>query len=351
MSTAKSSLEEQFLTSLGISVAELAALRGVSRQHASSDQKEFLKNTDGLNALCRTLLVIGTERSRDVAAQLRRFAVEHLGISLVVGSAVSVAGSKTYSQLFKEQRELWIWSASPLDVELPGYWERLCLDFLDEEDRLLAYFVPSLEVADRLALRFENELFNRQYDENGKERQGQKGFGATVFIIVTNLVATMPYVVLANPGSANLKVGEVPPSAWALGKQGQDMFEISGRFNDQLIQKVRAAGLGVARQADNFFPMGQRLQKDSGIPFWNYRNLDHLVGIRLEHPIGLFDGQPIGGALPADDASTDNTFTDSEFVQHPLKFYPAFIRGYRRKVGEWSKKNPPRPNPTQYFKF
>jgi hypothetical protein len=334
---------EEFLSALDISVTELAALRGVSRQYATRDLGKFLGSPDGLNALCRTLLVIDTDSSRVTADRLRKFAAEQLNIQISVGSAVSVAGSKTYTQLFVENKELWIWTSSPLDVERSEYWEKLCMEFLDKENRLLVYFVPTLEIADRLSSRFETELFGRQYDVDGNELNGAEGFGATVFIIVTNLAAAMPYVILANPGSAaNLTIEGTPPSGWIMGKEAQDLFEVSSQFADHLIQKARAAGLGVARNMDNFFPLGQQL-KESGIPFRNYPNVDQLIGVRMEHSVGMFDGEPVGGSSSNDD--------DTEPTQHPLKFYPAFIRAYRKKAGDLSKKKPPTTGKKQFFNF
>jgi hypothetical protein len=342
MSLPSQSITESFLETLEVSVTELAVLRGVSRQYATRDLGKFLESADGLNALCRTLLVIDTDSSRVMAERLRRFAAEQLNIPLSVGSGVSVAGSKTYAQLFAENKELWIWAASPLDVERSEYWEKLCTEFLDKQNRLLVYFVPTLEIADRLALRFETELFGRQYDADGSELKGAEGFGATVFIIVTNLAAAMPYVILANPGSANLTMEGTRPSGWVMGKQAQDLFEVSGRLADQLIQKARAVGLGVARNMENFFPLGQQL-KDSGVPFRNYPNVDLLIGIRMEHSVGMFDGEPVGALLPDDN--------DVEPAQHPLKFYPAFIRAYRKRAGDLSKKKPPTTGKKQFFKF
>lgn len=349
MSAPSQPITDSFLEALDVSVTELAALRGVSRQYATRDLGKFLENSDGLNALCRTLLVIDTDSSRVMAERLRKFAAEELKRPLSVGSALSVAGSKTYAQLFAENKELWIWAAAPLDVERSEYWEKLCTEFLDKQNRLLVYFVPTLEIADRLALRFETELFSRQYDADGHELKGAEGFGATVFIIVTNLAATMPYVILANPGSANLTMENTPPSCWVMGKQAQDLFEVSSRLADQLIQKARAVGLGVARNMENFFPLGQQL-KDSGIPFKNYPNVDLLIGIRLEHSIGMFDGEPVGSnSEPVDGSYNDDD--EAEPTQHPLKFYPAFIRAYRKKAGEKSKKKPPTTGKRQFFKF
>lgn len=342
-------ITDSFLEALDVSVTELAALRGVSRQYATRDLGKFLESADGLNTLCRTLLVIDTDSSRVMAERLRKFASEQLNIPLSVGSAVSVAGSKTYSQLFAENRELWIWAASPLDVERSEYWEKLCTEFLDKKNRLLVYFVPSLEIADRLALRFETELFGRQYDADGRELDGPEGFGATVFIIVTNLAATMPYVILANPGSANLTIEGTLPSCWVMGKQGQDLFEVSSRLADQLIQKARTVGLGVARNIENFFPLGEPLKYDSGIPFRNYHNIDLLIGICMEHSVGMFDGEPVGSSISEREPVSDDDDTDHKL--HPLKFYPVFIRAYRKKAGDLSKKKPATIEKKRYFKF
>lgn len=341
MSMPSQPIPDSFLAALDISVTELAALRGVSRQYATRDLGKFLESPGGLNALCRTLLVIDTDSSRVMAERLRKFAAEQLNITLSVGSAVSVSGSKTYAQLFAENRELWIWASSPSDVERSEYWEKLCTEFLDKQNRLLVYFVPTLEIADRLALRFETEIFSRQYDSDGNEFQGAVGFGATVFVIVTNLAATMPYVILTNPGSANLTMEGTPPSGWVMGKQSQDLFEVSSRFADQLIQKARAVGLGVSRNVENFFPLGQSL-KDSGIPFRNYPSVDQLIGVRMEHSVGMFDGVSVG-SLP-------NNVDGTEPPPHPLKFYPAFIRAYRKKAGDLSKK-PPTTGKKEFFKF
>lgn len=354
MSVPTKPITESFLEALDVSVTELAALRGVSRQYATRDLGKFLESSDGLNALCRTLLVIDTDSSRVMAERLRKFAAEQLKISLSVGSAVSVAGSKTYAQIFSENKELWILSASPLDVERSEYWEKLCMEFLDKQDRLLVYFVPTLEIADRLALRFENELMGREYDADGNQLNDAEGFGAVVFIIVTNLAAATPYLILANPGSANLTMEGTPPSCWVMGKQAQDMFEVSSRYADQLIQRARAAGLGVARNMENFFPLGQPLKGPGiGIPFRNYPNVDHLIGIRMEHSVGMFDGEPVDDKSrdyePVDSKPNDDE--DAGPTQHPLKFYPAFIRAYRKKAGEKSKKKPPTTVKKQFFKF
>lgn len=286
-----------------------------------------------------------------MADRLKKFAAERLNIVITVGAAG--ANSKTYSQLFAENKELWIWAASPLDVERSVYWEKLCAEFLDKKDRLLAYFVPTLELADRLASRFEKELSSRQYDADGNPIENAEGFGATVFIIVTNLAASMPYVVIANPGSADFAKDGISQSVWAIGKKEQDFFELPSNFGDQLIQKARAAGLGVARIRDNFFPMGQSL-RDSGIPFRNYtNNLDHLIGIQLDHAVGLFDGEP---SLQNQQATQDtDTNQDGEHVNttrnHPLKFFPVFIRAYRKRSGELSKKTAAPTEKKTFFKW
>src|SRR5690606_29553070 len=97
-----------FLKALGdASVTELAALRGVSRQYAYRDWDKFLASQDALNALYRTLHVIDTDSSRATAERLKKYAAEELRIQISVGSAMSVAGSRTYSQLFAEHKELW----------------------------------------------------------------------------------------------------------------------------------------------------------------------------------------------------------------------------------------------------
>jgi len=333
MSSTLNSGPEDFLAALDISVTELAALRGVSRQYATRDLNKFLNNVDGLNSLCRTLLVIDTDSSRVMAERLRKFAAEKLNIQISVGSSVST--SKTYTQLFSENKELWIFSSSPLDIERSEYWEKLCSNFLDHKDRLLVYFVPSLEIADRLASRFEIELLGRQYDSEGNLLSEAEAFGATIFVIVTNLAASIPYLIVSNPGSANLAIDGMPPSAWVIGKDAQDLFEIPAQFADQMIQNVRTVGLGVARSAENFFPLGQQL-RDSGIPFRNYPNIDLLIGVRMEHSIGMFEGEPIKKTDP--NSGEKPSDRDGDYNSHPLKFYPAFIRAYRKKAGEKAKK-------------
>lgn len=351
---------DRFLEAMDLSVTELAALRGVSRQYATRDLAKFLESVDGLNSLCRTLLVIDTERSRDMAERLRRFAGDELGIGISVGTAVSVAGSKTPEQIFSEAKELWIWATSPAEFERATYWEKLCSEFLDKKGVLLVYFVPTLEIAERLAARFEVELFNRQYDADGNELDGVAGFSATTFIIVTNIATALPYLLIANPGSASLALDGIAPTAWVMGSQGQDLFEISSRYADQLIQKVRSVGLGVARNIENFFPLGQPL-KDSGIPFRNYPHVDILVGIKAEHAFGMFDGEPMWkvsreiddpSAFPASNqVSKAKDIEPTSLPEHPLKFYPVFIRAYRKKAGELSKKKSPRMGRHLYFKF
>lgn len=338
---------ERFLEALEISVTELAALRGVSRQYATRDLGKFLTNTEGLSDLYRTLLVINTDSSRVMAERLKKFSSEQLQVEITVGNTVSTANTKTYAQLFAENKEIWIWSASPLDMERAGFWEKLCSEFLDKEGRLLTYFVPTLEMADRLALRFEQELIGRS---NGDEVTSEEGlvFGATIFVVVTQLAASMPYVALANPGSADFAREGSLQSVWALEKQGQGFFELPSRFGDQLIQKARGAGLGVARAKENFFPMGMRLGPESGIPFGSYPNVDLLVATRLEFSIGLFDGLIINEAQE-NDASEQR----QKELKHPLKFFPAFIRAYRKKPHEAAKakRQTKGANPAKLFDF
>jgi hypothetical protein len=351
MPSQQASPAEHFLEAIDISVTELAALRGVSRQYATRDLGNFLKSAESLTDLCRTLLVINTDSSRAMADRLKKFAAEELKIPISVGTTVSAANSKTFSEIVSENKELWVWATSPLDVERTAHWEKLCTGFLDKEGRLLVYFVPSLEIADRLALRFETELFSRQYDYEGRPLSNHEGFGATVFIVVTSLAATMPYVVLANPGSGDVAKSGLSSSVWAMGKQAQDLFELPSRYGDHLVQKARAAGLGVARSSENFFPLGEALKRESGVPFSNYPNVDPLIGIRLEHSIGLFEGDPLplaGGRI--DDAENQTDETGYVVKNHPLKFFPVFIKAYRRKPGELSRRPPP-PQKKKYFNF
>lgn len=349
------SLADNFLSTLDISVTELAALRGVSRQYATRDLDNFLNNPSGLTDLCRTLRIINTDSSRVMADRLTKFAAEKLNIGITVGATVSAATSKTYAQIFAENKELWIWAASPLDVEQSGYWEKLCDEFLDKPGRLLIYFVPTLELADRLALRFDTAIRSRLYDADGNPLASAEGFEATVFIIVTNLAASMPYVVLANPGSADFAKEGRSQSVWAIGKQAQDFFELPGGFGDYLIQKARAAGLGVARNLDNFFPMGQKLS-ESGIPFRSYPNVQHLIGIKLDHSVGLFDGEPSLQWLAAQNTDAikpdhvDQHDDQADIAnKHPLKFFPIFIKAYRRKAGEKLTQHTEKAK--DYFKF
>ncbi|MBL8445290.1 MAG: hypothetical protein JNK52_14675 [Zoogloeaceae bacterium] len=325
---------EQFLAALELSVTELAALRGVSRQYATRDLAKFITNTEALSDLYRTLLVINTDSSRVMAERLRRFSVEELQLELNVGSTVAISNTKTHAQLFAENKELWIWSASPLDMERTGFWEKLCSEFLDKDGRLLAYFVPTLEIAERLALRFEQELIGRAIDGQPSTANVSL-FGATIFIIVTQLAAPMPYMIVANPGSADFSKEGLLQTAWALEKHGQMFFELPNGFGDQLVQKVRGAGLGVARVKENFFPMGVPLGAESGIPFGSYPNVDHLVATRLEFSIGLFDGLII-------DHTKENAAAEQrqKELKHPLKFFPAFIRAYRRKPYQSAKTKP-----------
>jgi len=337
-----------FLKDVGLTQEEFAELRGMSRNHAVRTLEKFLENPRELTKLWRKLLVTGNDRDRVTAEKLKRFAAEELGVALPVATGAAVINVKSYAELFAENRELWIWATSPLDVEHAEYWESLCSEFLDHEGRLLVYFVPRLEVADQLALRFETELRSRFYDGDGCELENAKGFGATIFIIVTNLAAMVPYAIVANPGSANLRREGMVSSGWGMGDKTQDLYELPSRFNNQLMQQVRKAGLGLARIPENFFPMGEALKGESGVPFKNYPYLDHLIAIVHETSIGLFDGKPIevdiegsGKALPKEkvgDHAATKTGDEDEFAEHPtvhpLKLYPIFIRAYRKKAGD-----------------
>jgi len=344
MSTSKSS--EDFLGELDLKQEEFATLRGVSRQYAMRTINDFLQNPDEINKFCRTLLVIGSDRSRAMAEKLKKYAASKLGITVSVGTSVLFAdiNVKPYGQLFAESKELWIWAASPLEIEYPGYWGKLCSEFLDYENRMLVYFVPKLEIADQLIFRFETELFSRLYDVEGKKQQDAKGFGATIFIIVTNLAAMVPYMVIANPGSANLRQEGLNSSGWTIGDKAQDMYEISSRFKDQLIQQVRASGLGLARAPENFFPIGEPLKNGSGVPFKNYRYLDHLIAIRNSNSIGLFDGKPekrTDEDAMSSASSSEMTTNEDDPPETPLKLYPVFVRAYRKKSGELTTKIDP----------
>jgi len=318
------------LEKLDLSPEGFAALRGVSRQYAMSTIEEFIKNPDEIRKLCQTLLEIGSDSARAKAERLKKIAAEDLGIAVSMGTAASFL---TYTQIFAQNRELWIFADTPLDEEHTQYWETLCSEFLNKDDRMLVYFVPSLEIADQLAFRFENELLSRLYDAEGNRIKDARGFGATIFIIVTNLVAMMPYVIIANPGSANLRQEGMPSSGWVMGNNAYDLSELSSRFSNDLIQQVRTARMGLARTPENFFPIGGVLDEGSGIPIHNYRYLDRqLFEITHQNSFGLFDGHPIGSSGEAGFVRDEEEDEPLEF--HPLKFRPIFIRAYRKKAND-----------------
>ena len=142
-----------------------------------------------------------------------------------------------------------------------------------------------------------------------------------------------------------------------MGKQGQDFFELSRRYVDQLAQVVRSAGLGEGRSVDNFFPLGQALNK-SGMPFENYRDIDQLIGIRLDRSLGMFDGEPknVSSRQVKEDESNgkrepNHNDGTSSATDHQLKFYPVFIRAYRKKSGELSKRKAPKNGGRLFFNF
>lgn len=349
-------MAHELLTALDLTAAELATLRGASPGDEAIDLNALAQDSHTLRTLHRTLLAIGSARSLAVAERLRAFASQRLGLALAV--AVPATGDRcSPAQLFAQHRELWIWSASPFDEERAEYWEQLCSGFLDQPERLLVYFVPTIDIADRLALRFETELHARQYDEDDQPCEGARGFGATVFIIVTNLAATMPYTVVASPGTPGLALDGVAPTGWTLGPQAQAFSALSRRYTDGLIAHARAAGMGHSRVTGNFFPLGQPLNR-SGLPFADYRRIDQLIGIRTEQAIGLFDGTPWAGWRPRTQGSESAGFGDAPADAHPLKFHPFFIRAYRKKAGDLSKQIPARPTagdaehpqpPSRYF--
>jgi len=352
---------EDFSKALDLKQEEFATLRGVSRQYAMRTIDKFLQDHNEINKLYQTLLTIGSDSSCLMAERLKKFSADELGIRVFVETAAANVKVKPYAKLFAENKELWIWATSPLEVEHAGYWEKLCSEFLDHEGRMLVYFVPRLEVADQLALRFETELRSRLYDAEGNELNNAQGFGATIFIIVTTLAAMMPYVILANPGSANLRQEGIASSGWIMGDT-QYLYEMPGRFSDQLMRQTRAAGLGLARIPENFFPMGEPL-KGAGVPYRNYRYLDYLIAIVHDNSVGLFDGKPVeenagDASLKArsiDRASTmagDENETVEHPTVHPLKLYPVFIRAYRKKAGDLKTKlKPPTTKKTSFFHF
>jgi len=323
---------------------------------------KFLQDHSEINKLYRTFLTIDSDSSCLMAERLKKFAADALGIMVSVETAAANVKVKPYAKLFAENKELWIWATSPLEVEHAGYWEKLCSEFLDHEGRMLVYFVPRLEVADQLALRFETELRSRLYDAEGNELKDAQGFGATIFIIVTNLAAMVPYVILANPGSANLRQEGIASSGWFMGDNAQYLYEMPDRFSDQLIQQTRAAGLGLASIPENFFPMGEPL-KGAGVPYRNYRYLDYLIAIVHDNSVGLFDGKPVeeytgdtlSKARSIDRASTmagDEDESVEHPTVHPLKLYPVFIRAYRKKAGDLKTKlKPPTAKKTSFFHF
>jgi len=318
---------KNFLEELDLSQEGFAVLRGVSRQYAMRTVEDFLQDEAEITRLYQTLVAIGSDSSRAMAERLRKFSAQALGITIAVGVDVSFANvnAKPYGQLFAENKELWIFSSAPLDFEHTGYWEKLCSEFLDRDDRMLVYFVPKLEIANQLVLRFETELLSRLYDADGKKREDVQGFGATIFVIVTNLAVMMPYVVIANPGSANLRREGMASSGWTVGDGAQDFYQISSRFSEQVIQQVRAAGLGLARISENFFPMGEPLDSGSGVPFRNYPHLDLLIATFHENPVGLFDGELVLKS------GEDMVGISEHPADHPLKLYPIFVRAYRKK--------------------
>jgi hypothetical protein len=341
MASQQAALGEAFLRRTDLSATELAALLGVSRQHVSKDLDAIVGSHSTLLDLCRTLRGIGTKRALDLCDSVTSFAKESLGLEVAMPGGGGAVGCKSFLQLLPKCQELWVCSSSPPELERSDYWSALCRHILDQRNKLLVYFVPTLELADRVAERFEDELFRREFDEDGRKIQEPEAFRATVFVIATSLVASTPHTWIINPGSADIADG--PQSTWALGSDGNDFFELPIRFGQDFIRKARAAGLGVARNRDNFFPLGQSL-KDSGIPFRSYPHVDQLIGIRLSHSVGLFEGEPIRRASGEE--------RDPQQGPHPLKFFPAFIRAYRKKAGELSKQKLGRQtNERTFFEF
>ncbi|MBK8751658.1 MAG: hypothetical protein IPL99_08395 [Candidatus Competibacteraceae bacterium] len=311
--------EEDFLKPLSLTVTEVATLRGQSRQYVTRELESgrFFHGEGNLMGLCRVLLTIDTERSRDLAAKIRDFAQTKLHILLDVGLSTATAAAKTPNQLLSEARELWVWSDAPVELEHPGYWDTLRAQFLDQEGKLLVYFVPNLEVAEQLSNRFEMELAGRKWDSEGREI-GNKFYGATVFVIVTSMTVVTPYLVITDAGSCQLS-HTAKPAAWALGGSGEDFFELPNKFARELIRKLRTIGIGVSKDTKDFFPLGQDL-KSAGIPFQSYPHVDHLYGVKYDQPLGLFDGLQ----------TEQNEEAEPRRIEHPLLHYPVFIRAYRK---------------------
>jgi len=145
MSTPSSVSGKDLLEKLELSHEGFAALRGVSRQYALRTIEEFWQNEAEITKFYQTLLAIGSDSSRVMAERLKKIAAQELGITIAVGTDVSFSNVSTrpYAQLFAENKELWVFSSSPLDFEHTAYWEKLCSEFLDLEDRMLVYFVGS----------------------------------------------------------------------------------------------------------------------------------------------------------------------------------------------------------------
>ncbi len=328
-----------------LSIGDLATLRGVSRQFAARDLERFLSDKDGIRRLHDVLVQIGSTTATKIAEKVARYATTELKLDLESFDDGEIASGTNFADLLRTSQEVWLLASSPMDYESPRYWEALCTDFLRHPDKMLVYFVSTLEAADRLAFRFEDEILPGGFERQVAEQpESDHPFLATIFIVVTNLVSAMPYTLLTNPRSGATRASR-GSATWIMGKNGETFVEAPPRSGDTFVQHVRAAGLGVARQTENFFPLGQRLMGDSGIPFRAFRHVDHLIAVKGNSAVGLFEGDPVSSRR--DEELTRNqvergaptpTTAEKSSKDHPLKIYPVFIKAYRKKSGEHAKR-------------
>jgi hypothetical protein len=242
-----SNADKLLLTSIDLSLTQLATLMGVSRQAVT---KQVSRTRDYLDAdrVERVLTQLSRERATDTAYErayrlLAPIAANKFHVELPSESAQPKRGT---SESALSAKEFWIFSEEPLEIAYADYLERMQEKYFADEDRLMVYFVSTRDAAKDLSKRLQ-----------AAKNTMDKPFKAAVFVIHTNMVLGMPHTVVLDPGSicAHIESRGNDPVAMTLTAIKDDFVETSVATAKSILRVIRRVGLGqISRDSKLFFP-------------------------------------------------------------------------------------------------
>jgi hypothetical protein len=334
---------------VGVNQTQIAALLGLSPQAVSKGLRDdgilFLSKDRRVFRLHQALMAVGGDKYLTAALKLRELSRPMEWGSIPTNTTEVFSPQDVYAT----SDELWVFADNPADTL---DWEILREQIFtaeakdpENQEKLLVFFVRTLEAAERWAGILERELIAPSIEDDRINLE-KKGFARHfVYIVVSN---TFPYAqdfILSNPGSRCMGiVGAAKTPTIYVWTGASYVRPLNQNFG--VIDLAQQLDLGTAALKMHFFPKGFILRPE--VASFQNKFLDGMIAIRGgllhedEHfylngeladeeqwidPLGL---KMAGGVLSNPSQQPLNTQTFNK----KSKFCPLFICVYRRKPGE-----------------